>query len=64
MHAVHTDHDVARIGLKQVIEFLRIGGYFLMQTGFACLVEDANVERSGVQIDAAVIWMLIAVEFH
>jgi hypothetical protein len=64
VHALYTNHDVPQIGLKYTVKLAGIGGNFLMHTGIAGLVEDANVERSGVQIDAAVLWMLIGVEFH
>ena len=53
-HALGGDDQVVAEGGDGIEEGARLGGDFAVQQGGAGLVEDAKVERPGVQIDAAV----------
>jgi hypothetical protein len=62
--ALDTDDDVFQEGEDQLKEHLGIGGDVFMESGFAFLVDDADVHFACVQIDAAVKLVLLFVESH
>ncbi len=58
-------HDeVAPVGSDQLQERPRSGGNVLLNESRSGLVDDADVHRSGMQIDAAVVAVLFGVESH
>src|SRR5262245_29486876 len=63
-HAFDGDHNPLSIRSNDVQEGLRVGFHVTVHEDRAALVEDADVHRSGMQVDAAVKWMLGGVEAH
>src|SRR5262245_47200940 len=63
-HAFDGDHHSLSIRSNDVQEGLRVGFHVTVHEDRAALVEDADVHRSGMQVDAAVKWMLGGVEAH
>ena len=60
----HADHDVIEEGKDHFKEQLRIGFDILVHFDLAALADDADVHFSGVQIDPAVMFVLLGVESH
>jgi len=58
------DNDVFQKGKHQFKKQLRIGFNVLMHFGFTFLIDDADLHFSCVQIDPAVIFVLLVVESH
>jgi hypothetical protein len=63
-NAFNTDDNVIKVGKDQFEEQLRIGIDVLMNLGFAFLIEDTDIHFSGVQVNTAVVLVLLVVEFH
>ncbi len=63
-HAFHGDGEVFAIGLEQSKERCWLGGYVAVDQGFALTIDDADVHGSGVQVDSAVVPVLLVVESH
>jgi hypothetical protein len=62
--ALHGHDDVRTVGGDRGEERLRRGLHLPMEEDGALLVQDAHVHRSGVQIDPAVVLVLLGVESH
>jgi len=62
--ALNTDNDVIDIWKNHFKEQLRIRFDIFMNMGFAFLIEDADVHFSGVQIDTAIVLVLLIVKSH
>jgi hypothetical protein len=58
-NALHTDNHIIKIGEDQFKEQLRIGFDILVHFDHALLVQDAHVHGLGVQIDAAIVFVLL-----
>jgi hypothetical protein len=63
-HALDTHGDVVTIRSDDFEEGLGVGGDVLVDELVAGLVNDADIHRPGMQIDAAVESVLLAVESH
>src|SRR5262249_29620878 len=64
VHALDADHDVVAERGDRFAEGLGPGGDVLVEDDGAVLVEDAEVERPGVQVDAAVESVGLIIETH
>ena len=62
--ALDADGDIGSEGGEGVEEELLVGGDLLLADDVAGLIEDADGEEPGVQVDAAVESMLTCVESH
>jgi len=62
--AFNTDNDVIDIWKDQFKEQLCIGFDIFVNMGFALFVEDADIHFSGVQIDTAIVLVLLIVKSH
>ena len=62
--ALDGDDDVLAVRRDRFEEGPRVRGHVAMKQGLSTLVQDADVHRSGVEIDAAVVSMLLVVEVH
>jgi len=63
-HAFDGDDDVLPVGLNGPEKRFRIGFKVFVKHGVAFLIQDTDVHGSGVQIDAAIILVLLRVESH
>jgi hypothetical protein len=63
-HTFDTDSDVVQIRENQVKKHLGVGFDVLMHLYFVFSVNDANVHFTGMQIDPAVVLMLLFVKSH
>jgi hypothetical protein len=63
-HALDGDDNPQSIRGNDVQEGLRTGLHIAVHQDLAVLVEDADVHRPGVQVDAAVKWVLSGVQSH
>jgi hypothetical protein len=63
-HALGADDEVVAIGLDGPQQRFRPAGEALVEDGLTGLVDDAQVHRPGVQVDATVEWVLSLVESH
>jgi hypothetical protein len=62
--ALDADDEVFSVGRDGVQKWLRPTLHVLVQDDLPVLVENAQVHRTGVQIDAAIERMLLGVESH
>jgi hypothetical protein len=62
--AFHADHQVIQVGKDQLKEKLRVGFDILVHFDLPALADDADIHFSGVQIDPAVMFVLLGVESH
>jgi hypothetical protein len=62
--AFDTDNDIIDVGKHQFEEQFRIGFYVLVDLGFAFLVDDTDIHFSSVQIDTAIVLVLLFVKSH
>jgi len=58
------DDDVLPIRLDGPEKRFRTGFKVFVKQGVAFLIQDADVHGSGVQIDAAIVFVLLGVESH
>jgi hypothetical protein len=63
-HALDGDDNPRSIRGNDVQEGLRTGLHIAVHPDLAVLVEEADVHRPGVQVDAAVKWVLSGVKAH
>ena len=61
-HALHRDNEILTIRRDRKQEFVRPGPKILVEDGLAVPIEDVDVHRLLVQVDAAVIGVLTVVE--
>ena len=61
-HAFDGDHNPLSIRSNGFQEDIWFGFHIAMHEDLAALVEDADVHRAGMQVDAAVKWVLGGVE--
>ena len=57
--AFNTDDNVIKVGKDQFEEQLRIGIDVLVNLGFAFLIEDADIHFSNMQVNTAVVLVLV-----
>src|SRR5262249_14337486 len=62
--ALGGDHQPGAVRRDRLEERNRLGNNFLVQHLVPSLADDAQVKRSGVQIDPAVEYVLLLVEIH
>jgi len=62
--ALDGDDEVLAVRLEGFEQLVALAGELAMEEGLAFLVEDAEVETLGVQVDAAVVLVLLGVESH
>src|SRR5207244_10902230 len=60
----HCDHHMSTIGGNGLEQRLRACGHITMHYDLAVLTQDTDVHGAGMQIDAAVKWVLLGVEAH
>src|SRR6185369_8097339 len=58
------DGEVPLVGLEDLEELITITSELSMEEGLAGLVEDADVETPRMQVDSAVMLVLLGVESH
>jgi len=63
-YALDADDPIGAIGGNSLEEGLGIAFHVAMEQDVADLIEDAQIQGPGVQIDAAVVGMLLRVEAH
>jgi hypothetical protein len=63
-HTFDPDDDVVKIRKNQIEELFCICLDVFMDFGFPLLVDDADVHFPGMQIDAAIVLVLLIVESH
>ena len=63
-NAFYADNDIVQIREKQFEQYLWIRIDVFVNHGFPFLVEDANIHFPGMQVDAAVVLMLLVIKFH
>jgi len=63
-HAFDGYNDVFPVWLDGSEKGLRIRSDIFVKPGVTLLIQDADVHGSGVQIDAAIVLMLLGVESH
>ena len=63
-HALHADDKFSAVQADGVEKVIGPGGQVAVNERFARLVDDADVHRLGMQIDAAVECVLLSVESH
>jgi hypothetical protein len=63
-HAFDADHDIFKEWENGIEQRFGIGFKVLMHSGFALLVDDANVHFSCMQIDATIKFVLLIVKSH
>jgi hypothetical protein len=63
-HALDSNDDVVAVGTDGLEEWLGFGTHVPMSHDLSVLVEDADVHRSGMEIDPAVEWVLLGIESH
>ncbi len=56
--------DVVYVRKNQVEKHFGVGFYVLMHLDFVFRIDDANVHFAGMQIDPAVVFMLLFVKSH
>jgi len=62
--ALDAHDEISAVGLKDPKEVFRIGPNVLMDLDFAVLGEDADVHVARMQVDPAVVFVLLVVESH
>jgi hypothetical protein len=62
--AFNPDNDVFEEGKDQFEKEFGIGFDVYMNQNFSLVVQDTNVHFSGMQIDTAIVLVLLIVEFH
>jgi hypothetical protein len=63
-HALDGHHEILAVGRDEAEERLGAGAEILMDLDVSGLVEDTDVEGAGVEIDTAVVPVLLGVESH
>ena len=63
-HALDGDDDVVAVGLDDLEERLGLGGQVPMGNDLSLVVENTDVHRSRMEVDAAVEWVLLGIESH
>ena len=64
MFTFNTNNQVIHVGFNHLHERLGAGFDVLMDKDISLLVEDADIEAAGMQVDTAVMFMCLGVEFH
>src|SRR5919198_4514846 len=62
--ALHRNRDVFSVRGNRLKESLWTAGHVSVRENLALGVQDTDVHRSGVQIDSAVVSVLLSIEFH
>ena len=63
-HTFGRDHHLVSIGCNGVQQGIGTGLHSAVQENLAALVKETDIHRTGVQVNAAVIARLFAVESH
>jgi hypothetical protein len=63
-HTFHTDDEVLEIGENQVVKCLGVRFDVLVNLGFSLVIDDAYIHFPCMQIDAAIVLVLLIVESH
>jgi hypothetical protein len=63
-HTLNTNDQVIQVRFNYLHKRLGIGFDVLVDQDISLLVEDADIEASGMQINSAVMLMCLRVEFH
>jgi len=63
-NAFDTDNDIIDVGEHQLEEQFRISFDVLVELGFAFLIYDADVHFAGMQIDTAIVFVLLIIKSH
>jgi hypothetical protein len=63
-HTLDGDDDVVAVGVDDLEERLGFGGQVPVSDDLAILIENTDVHRSRMEIDAAVEWVLLGIESH
>jgi hypothetical protein len=63
-HAFDGDDDILPVGLDGPEKELRRSFAVFVEHGVALLIQDAQIHGSGVQIDAAIKFVLVGVKSH
>jgi len=58
VHALDPDHQVITKGFQQSQQRFRAGFDFLVQQHLALLVDDADIQVAGVQVDSTIMALL------
>ena len=62
--AFDTNNDVLDEGKDQFKKSFRVGFNVHLNHNFAFVVQDADIHFPGVQIDTAIVFVLLVVKFH
>jgi hypothetical protein len=62
--AFNADGNVIEVGKDQLEKQFRIGFDVLVDFYFSFVIDNADIHFSSVQVDAAVVIVLLVVEFH
>src|SRR5919198_4087442 len=62
--ALHRNRDVFSVRGNRLKESLWTAGHVSVRENLALGVQDTDLHRSGVQIDSAVVSVLLSIEFH
>jgi len=63
-HALDGHHEILAVRSHELKECLRVGSEVLVDLDVSGLIENTDVEGSGVEIDAAVVEVLLGIESH
>jgi hypothetical protein len=63
-HAFNANHQVIQIGRNQLHECLGVGADVFVDKDISLLVQYADIQATGVQINTAVMFVGLGVEFH
>jgi hypothetical protein len=63
-HALGGHHEILAVRSDELEECLRVGAEVLVDLDVSGLIENTDVEGSGVKIDAAVVEVLLGIESH
>jgi hypothetical protein len=63
-HAFNADDQIIPVGFNQLHENLGVGFDVLVDKDVSLLVQYADIQAAGMQIDTAVMFMCLSVEFH
>ena len=63
-YTLDTDDDIVQIGENQLKEHFRVGFDIRVHDYFSLVIEDAHLHCARMQIDPAIVFVLLFVEFH
>lgn len=63
-HALDSNHEILAVGRQSLEQYRRFGSEVLVEDDLVLGVEDAQVHRAGMQVDAAGVSVCMAVETH